>query len=140
MGLFFGAVVQTNTSTCRNLATISSALWRFLGILKSSSMAQSHTSGRTTSQGADRQAERLGVPIRRSSELRSYETCENFFRLGAHGLKDLDELDNVEPTFAILVFCDERLRAPHLLGQDKLREARISSRLYEDVAQALVSE
>ncbi len=40
------------TSTCRSLATISSALCFFLGIPRSSIRLKSHTSGRTTFQGA----------------------------------------------------------------------------------------
>ena len=41
--------------------TISSALCRFLGIPKPSSWRKSHSSGRTTSQGADHPAAGLGV-------------------------------------------------------------------------------
>ncbi|WP_219928980.1 hypothetical protein, partial [Palleronia abyssalis] len=41
------------TSTCRSFATISSGLCLFWGILASSNWPVSHTSGRTTFQGAD---------------------------------------------------------------------------------------
>ncbi|WP_210277965.1 hypothetical protein, partial [Methylobacterium radiotolerans] len=40
-------------STCRSLATTSSGLCRFVPICPSSSWPESHTSGRTTSLGAD---------------------------------------------------------------------------------------
>ena len=46
-----GRLCPISTSTCRNLATISSTVYRFLGSPQSS-MAKSHTSGRTTSQEA----------------------------------------------------------------------------------------
>src|SRR5215213_9263281 len=42
-----------STSTCRSFATISSAVCLFLLILSSSIRLESHTSGRTISQGAD---------------------------------------------------------------------------------------
>ena len=65
--------------------------------------------------------------------------ANTFLGSAPHRLEDLDELDNVEPAFAIFVFRNERLRSPYLLGQDKLREAGLSAHLNEDVAQALMS-
>src|ERR687893_1280147 len=51
-----------STSTCRSFATISSAVCLFWLILSSSIRLESHTSGRTISQGADHRG-RPGPPL-----------------------------------------------------------------------------
>ena len=48
-----GLALRRQHLNLRSFATISSALCLFLGIIMSSIRLKSHTSGRTTSQGAD---------------------------------------------------------------------------------------
>ena len=53
-------------------------------------------------------------------------------------MRDLNELDNVEPPLASLILGDERLRRPKPLSDFRLRESGLFARGDEQLAQSLM--
>jgi hypothetical protein len=71
-----------------------------------------------------------GVPV--------VELREELYRINAKGLRDLKELDHIQPPFATFDLGNERLRAGETGGKLGLRQVRSSSRLDEQLAKAVI--
>jgi hypothetical protein len=56
------------------------------------------------------------------------EPSQELDRIGAHCASDRDELDNVEASFTVFVFGNERLGSVQALGQDLLGKALLAPR------------
>jgi hypothetical protein len=63
---------------------------------------------------------------------------EELQRIGAKGPGNGDELDNVDPPFAALIFGDKGLRPPELRGQRLLANAGFMSRCDKNLDKAAV--
>ena len=64
----------------------------------------------------------------RLSDKSAPNVIDHLSGLNLQGVSDIDELNDIEPAFASLVFADERLRAAQFLRQIDLRQLGFMTR------------